>query len=619
MIARLRFALLYFAYWMAYYAVARFVFLGYEHADAGRAGLRLVAGSVIHGTRMDLAAAAGPCLIVFPLVAISVVLPRLATRIILALTLLMVAIVSLLVAGDTELFRNWGFRLDGAVLQYLSTPSEMVSASKASPVLLVIAIFVVLTLVAMLAFVKLFWPALRAWTCPTILAGAATIAGSVLLIAALYIPLHGGIQKNPIKQSTVFFSSDAFANQAALNVTWNFLDGVWHRSYVTTNPYQYFAPAEAARITDSLLAPGRGAPPHLLRLARPNVIVILWESLTSKVVARLGGVPGITPNLDSLMHDGILFDHFYATGYRSPRGLVGVLSGYPSQPTTEIILQPRKSASLPALPHDFHAAGYRSRFYYGGDPAFSNFRSYLLAAGFDTLITGDAFAAGKHRTVWGQDDPVVLGRMLGDVPSMPRPFFTILFTMSSHEPFDVPMQAVIPGSDEQSRFENAHFYADRSIGDFIREARRQPWWDSTLIVIVADHGHRLPILDPQQSQRQWEIFSIPMLWLGGALAVRDTVITQLGGQTDIPATLLGQLGLDASQYRWSRDLLATGALPWAWFSFKDGFGFINAQGGKVAWDNIGRRVMAQTGTIGAGDIRAGQAVLQRLIDDYIKR
>ena len=166
MIARLQFCGFrrIFVFWMAYYAVARFVFLGYEHADAGRAGLRLMAGSVIHGTRMDLAAAAGPCLIVFPLVAISVVLPRLATRIILVLTLLMVTIVSLLVAGDTELFRNWGFRLDGAVLQYLNTPSEMVSASKASPVLLVIAIFVVLTLVTALAFVKLLWPTLRAWT-----------------------------------------------------------------------------------------------------------------------------------------------------------------------------------------------------------------------------------------------------------------------------------------------------------------------------------------------------------------------------------------------------------------------------------------------------------------------
>lgn len=619
MIARLRFCIRYLVFWMGYYAVLRGVFLAYHHGEAGRAGVGTIAGTFLHGARMDLAAAAGPCLIVFPLVALSVFAPRIAGRVIVALSLLFVVVVALLATIDVELYRAWGFRIDGSILQYFKTPRVMVASAKSSPELFLVLLFVALAALAVVAVIKLLRPAIRDWEPVPFPASLAAIPAGALLVASLYIPLHGGIQKQPIKQSTVYFSQNDFANQAAINVTWNFLDGVWHRSYRTDNPYQYLPATEAAQVADSLLAPGNAAPARLLRVPRPNVIIILWESLTSKVVERLGGVPGITPNFDSLTHEGILFDHFYATGNRSPRGLTGVISGYPSQPTTEIIMQPRKSASLPALPHDLSAAGYRSRFYYGGDPAFSNFKSYLMASGFDTLITDEAFEARSHHTEWGEDDHVVLTRMFGDVPQMRRPFFLTLFTMSSHEPFVVPMETVIRGSDEQSMFLNAHVYADRSVGEFIRHAKREPWWDSTLVVIVGDHGHRYPVLDSLQTDRRWEQFSIPMLWIGGALAVRDTVVSRLGGQTDIPATLLHQLGLDAAAYRWSRDLLAPGTRSWAWFTFNDGFGFIDAAGGKVAWDNIGRRVLAESGPTGPADVRAGEALLQQLVNDYVKR
>jgi phosphoglycerol transferase MdoB-like AlkP superfamily enzyme len=180
------------------------------------------------------------------------------------------------------------------------------------------------------------------------------------------------------------------------------------------------------------------------------------------------------------------------------------------------------------------------------------------------------------------------------------------------------MTTVIPGTDETSRSLNSHAYTDRSIGDFIRHAKRQPWWDSTLVIIMADHGHRLPALDSLQSRRKWETFAIPMLWLGGALAVWDTVISQIGGQADIPSTLLAQFGLDATGYRWSRNLLARGATGWSWFTFSDGFGWVT-DSGKLVWDNIGRQAMAEQGRISRSDLRNGQALLQSLIDDYVKR
>ena len=112
----------------------------------------------------------------------------------------------------------------------------------------------------------------------------------------------------------------------------------------------------------------------------------MWESLTSKVVASVGGLPGITPRFDSLARQGILFTNMYASGDRSAKGIVAILSGYPAQPTTSIITIPTKTASLPSLPRTFKAQGYHNSFYYGGETEFSNIKSYLLQQGFEKII-----------------------------------------------------------------------------------------------------------------------------------------------------------------------------------------------------------------------------------------
>ena len=619
MTARLKFCFGYFAFWMAYFAVLRVAFLLYHHTEAARAGLAAVIGAMVHGARMDVASTSYLAAIAFVLAALSAFLPRLAGRAILVFSIIELTTFSLLATIDMEVFRAWGFHADTAILRYLNTPREMVASISSSPVVLLFAVWVLLASISVVVFLRVLWPGMRAWEPLRIPAGIATFALCGGLTWLLYYPSRGGIQKMPINQSTVYFSRNAFANQAAVNVAWNFIDAAWRNSYQADNPYRVMPAAEATRISDSLLASSAAPAVHLLRLDRPDIIVIMWESFSAKLVERLGGVHGVTPNIDSLIHDGILFDHFYATGDRSPEGLVGVLSGYPAQPITEIVPHPRKAATLPVMTRELAGAGYHTAFYYGGDPAFANIKSYLLHAGFDALVTKDDFPPEDRHSSWGADDGFVLHRLASDLVRMPRPFFAYLFTLSSHEPFIVPMATVIPGTDERSLFLNAHAYTDRSIGDFIRRARQQPWWDSTLVVIVADHGHRVPVLDSLQSDRKWQTFAIPMLWLGGALAVRDTVVSWPGVQTDLPKTLLSQLGLDASPYRWSRNLFAADVKPWAWFTFTDGFGWIDSSGGALAWDNVGHRPIARQGQLGPGDVHAGEAMLQSLMDDYIKR
>ncbi len=626
---RLSTLLRYFVFWVLLFALARLLFMLYFHSKTASLGLAVAWSAMVHGLRMDLSAAG--YLTVIPALALAVgawLRPGALRRVLTAYTWIAIVFVALLTVVDLGIFEAWGFRLDATPLQFISTPHEMLISSESAPVFRLALIFGAALVAAWLllrvvmraggskgAEARAHAPA--ATTMERLGAFAATLLATALLV----IPIRGGLQWTPLNQSSVYFSSHEFANQAALNVGWNFFRSLsYGRSAPETNPYTEIPVARARSITDSLIALGAGAPEPLLRVERPNVILVIWESLTAKVVGRLGGVARVTPMLDSLSHDGILFDSLYASGDRSAQGLVAILSGFPTLPHVQIMNTPRKAAELPALSRSFDDAGYATSFYYGGELAFANIKAYLINSRYDRIVGEDAFAKADRNSKWGAHDHVVLGRLLSDVPKLPRPFFTTIFTLSSHEPFEIPMAPRFPGSDVESMFLSAHAYTDRSVGEFIRAAEREPWWDSTLVVIVGDHGHPLPRVHPADGEQASARYHIPMLWLGGALAVRDTVVHQIGSQTDLAPTLLDQLHLASDDYRWGRDLLIRDAdtASFAYFSYLDGFGFVD-QRGRIVYDAIGNRVTQRAGRAGDPEVRAGLSWLRGAYQSYLEK
>jgi len=613
---RLLFLLSYLLYWTATFLVARGVFLIYEHRATAQLGIETIARVFAHGVRMDLSAAAYATIVPALMVALGLVLrPSVVRAAVTAYTYALVIVVALFTAGDLGIYDAWGVRLDATPLTYLRTPVEAFASVESGPVLLCAMVALVFGAACMMAYRRLVAPRLDDARRPSALA-----AGLALLFGALLIvPMRGGLQWTPLNQSSVYFSSNEFANQAALDVPWNVVHSLTTENALgRANPYTEIDAPTARRVVDSLLADPGATPQGMLRIARPNVILIIWESLTAKVVAPLGGVAGVTPNLDSLIHDGIFFDHFYASGDRSAKGLVAILSGFPPLPHVQVMNTPERAERLPMLSRDLGTAGYATSFYYGGELAFANIKSYLLDGRFDRLVGESDFPRTERNSKWGAHDQYVLGKLLHDVPAMPRPFFSALFTLSSHEPFEVPMAPVFPGHDQTALFLNSHVYADRSVGAFIRSARSQPWWDSTLVVIVADHGHPLPRMRLPNGTAADARQRIPMLWLGGALARRDTVVTRVGAQTDFAPTLLAQLGLDHSRYRFWQDLFAPNGRSFAYYSFLDGLGFLDAHGSLV-YDALARRVTQQYGDAGEPEQRAGLALLRLSFQTYLDK
>ncbi|MBB4601777.1 phosphoglycerol transferase MdoB-like AlkP superfamily enzyme [Hymenobacter luteus] len=609
----------YFLFWLLYFVLAKALFVVYHGSRLAGASAGTTVGIFSYGLRLDAAATAYLCAVPFLLFILgSLAGPRFPfERLIRLFTAILGIVVTLLTVADLELYRAWGFRLDATPLQYLSTPQEMAASAGSAPMALLLAVWLGLLALGWLLYRRVVGnvPALP----PGFGRGRAALAG-LLYLALLVVPMRGGLQQIPVNQSDVYFSARPFANHAAVNVPWNVINSLRLQN-AGPNPYQFLPDSTAARLTRQLYAPAGPDTVALLRTTRPNVLFLILESFTGKLVGHLGGEAGVTPTLDSLSRVGVSFQHLYAAGDRSQKGLVALLSGYPNQPTTSIIKSPRKTEQLPHLARVLRAQGYSTAYYHGGELAFANMKSYLVTAGYERFTERADFARRDQNSKWGAHDHVLLARMLQELPRQRTPFFVTAFTLSSHEPFDVPMPTRFPGEDEAARFRNSVYYTDHVLGQFLRQARRQAWWDNTVVVVVADHGHHQPGDTPNHAP---EKFRIPLLLTGGALraSARGRRIGTFGSQTDVAATLLTQLQLPVRGFPWSRDLLAPAPAAWpggaAFYCFTDGFG-VATPAGTVTFDNVARRPIERTGTPSEAQLQLGKAYEQTSFADFLQK
>lgn len=583
----------------------------YNHSLTSGLGVAEVIKVFAYGFRMDVSFTAYTCIFPFLLFFLkeTIVTLRILTAIRIY-TICLVVLLSFLSVADYELYRAWGYRMDITPLQYLKSPKEMGTSMYASPILLLCMMLILLAIFFIWMYKKYieqYIPAIR------IKFSIARLLFSLFIIAFLFVPIRGGIQKIPINQSNVYFSEKLFANHAALNLPWNIMSSLLNKNS-DKNPFEYFSQQEAGLLVNKLYSKGALKIPSALAVKKPNIIFIILESFTAKLVGCVGGEPGVTPNLDKIASEGLLFTNIYAAGDRSEKGQIAVLSGYPNQAITSIIKTPKKTENLPAITRTLKNAGYHTSFTYGGELEFANIKSYLLNAGFDDLVSKYSFNPSERTTSWGVHDHIVLNRFLGYLQKEKQPFFATLFTLSSHEPYDVPGALRFKSNDETTLFRNSIAYTDSVIGVFITKLQKDPLWQNTLIVFVADHGHPLPGHDPNDHPSK---FHIPLIFTGGALKLHGVVPT-IGSQTDILTTVLDQLDISAAAYKWGKDLLDSSARQFAFYSFNNGFGFVTPSG-TFTMDNISKKIIYQTGVIDSATINTGKAYMQLSYQDFLSR
>lgn len=596
---RLGIVLRVFAVWAVLLTVARVAFIVFQGFGGHWVSWAEFWGAMRHGVAMDLSVLGYVAIPVCLLMAMSAVRIQQAVRRILVWYLGLVGIIVIaIVCIDAELYRHWQFRLDLSAFRYLDHPKEALASVP-------IGVLVV-GLLAVVAVSMLYWRLIIRWVWPKTLAYSRLRWWQPIfyLNAAwvMVLPIRGGMSVATMNAGSVYFCNNNLANHAALNPVWTLIRSVATRNGAALQYAALSTPAEEQEALTTLMERGDGLPPALLRTERPNVLVVLMESQSAQFSKRLGGIDAM-PCFDSLAQEGVLFSRIYSASTRSERGIVAVMAGYPGQGKKSIIHYPAKLEKLAFLPRIFDSLGYSTAFYYGGNADFANFRSCLLAGGMQQIYDESNLGIAHAHSKWGIPDEYLFARVAQDADAMQRPFFWLYFTLSNHEPYDLPNRDNAYGSESERMVRTAR-YADSCLGDFVRRAKRQPWWQNTLLVVLADHGHYYPNgIDTDNPER----YHIPMLWLGGALADSAArVVERIGNQYDLPATLLAQMGVEYSGFPFSRDVF-TAPHQWAMPVYNDGFLWIVPEGW-FAWDNDFARIIRKSeGELLDSVVRRGKA------------
>jgi phosphoglycerol transferase MdoB-like AlkP superfamily enzyme len=269
----------------------------------------------------------------------------------------------------------------------------------------------------------------------------------ILIAATMILPIRGGFGIAPMNPGKVFFSQNVYCNHAALNAEWNMLYSI-SKSGTMNKRYPDTIKKEKAHKVFAELMQNHPYSSKVLKTDRPNIVLIMLESFSSKLIEVLGGKEGVTPNLNQLSNEGLFFTRMFASGDRSDKGIIAIVSGFPAQPTQSVIKYPTKSRKLATISGTLVDAGYSAAFYYGGDPDFANIRSYLYSAKFSRIITQDDFPRSYRNSKWGVHDEHVFNYLLNDIDTAKGPFIKMFFTLSSHEPFEFPVKPKFPGTEE---------------------------------------------------------------------------------------------------------------------------------------------------------------------------
>ena len=341
------------------------------------------------------------------------------------------------------------------------------------------------------------------------------------------------------------------------------------------------------------------------------LLVLIMESFANDIMPSMGKVKNVAVQLDSIAQKSILFTRFYANSFRTDRGLVSILSGYPAQPTMSIMRYPAKTAQLPSIARSLaKAKNYQNAYYYGGDVDFANQRSYLVSQGYQKIISDADFPIEDKLSKWGVHDHIVAEKLLEDLKkeqNVKHPMLRIFQTSSSHEPFDVPYSRL------KDKRLNAFAYTDSVVGHLMREYSKLPRWKNTLVVLVPDHvGGYKEHLDNFDRSR----YQIPLILAGGAIA-RPMKVALIGSQNDIAATLLGQLGVKHQDFLFSKNMMSDATPKFAFFDVPDAFGMVS-EDNSIIYDNKAQKVVYDQGKKGH-NLKRGQAYLQKLYDDIASK
>lgn len=532
----------------------------------------------------------------------------------------------MLIFSELSIYDEWHTKLNYKALWFFGNPSEVLHTASWTQTILVCSFSIIGTVVCMWLYRKFFTEEFHEAK------RSRRFVVSVLIVPLLlFIGIRGGFQTIPVQLSDAYYSQHNVLNLASVNSMFNLSSSVIENSK-GKEPYDFMPEMEAQKYFTELYTQPHDTMTQILNNKRPNIVLIVLEGWSADMLESFSGFsePNIAPHLDSIARAGIRFPRCYATGSLSDQGMAAVFSGFPAQPLTSIITQPDKYAKLPCINKKLKAEGYYTTFMFGGQLSYGNIRSYMYFNGFDKITEQEHFPSDIPMGKLGAHDEFLFAHQLEELKNVQQPFFAAMFTLSTHGPYDFPSNTDLNFGDKEEDYVNSVHYADSCIGDFMRKAKKEPWFNNTLFVFVSDHSHNSPNNFPFNSPGYRRI---PMIMYGNVIdsSMIGAVVNPIVSQVDLAAILLGQMGIDHSEFKYSQNVFAFPKkvgyreTNFAYYAFEEGFGFIENHS-SVVWSVDGRFEYTYVNLdpniehLGDSDsltlMRKGQAIMQTISTDY---
>ena len=413
---RILFLTFFFIAWLPVFIIQKPWFIFYNNQLAGTCSPIDFLQVIAHGLLLDCTVAGYLTALPLFLTLASVWIPGEWLRKTLKVYFLIASLlISIIFVTDVALYPYWGFRLDGTVLFYLRSPKDAMASVPAGLFIQQGIAFLIYFLIVYYYLTKCVLPYVpvskvnrRIWASVSI----------ILLGGLMFIPIRGGVTTSTANVGMVYFSDNQFLNHSAINPCFSLLSSI-SKQQDFAEQFNFYPEEERAQIMQEIrseqMSPTDVARRELLTTTRPNILLIILESFSANTISVTGGEKEVTPNLNRLSEEGVLFTNMYANSFRTDRGLVSILNGYLAQPTTSIMKYPAKSQTLPSLAHSLGKEGYTSDMLYGGDINFTNMQSYFFGSGYSRIVSDKDFPITERLSKWGANDDVTFDYLLQDM------------------------------------------------------------------------------------------------------------------------------------------------------------------------------------------------------------
>jgi len=609
-----------FLFWLLFFFVFRSLFLVWHHVLFANIGVMEQIAVFYHAFSLDISTIC--YLLTVPLLLFSIQLffnHKIITVLIRVVVVLELLFASILSLAEIGIYGEWLCKLNYKALLYLYHPAEIFATASTSFLIVAFCAILLLTVSFYVLYVKVV-------LCPDIVALQKSywkqIVVTPLMLGVFFVGMRGGINAIPISQSAACFSNHNILNDAAINPLWNVVYNVINFGSLNHKvTYRFMESQDAENIVKELYYAEKDTLVSVLKHNEINVVIILLESWTADLIESLTQTKDVTPNFHALEKEGLLFTRFYSNGHRSQQAISSLLSSFPPVPHYDITANLDKYKHLPTLSNVLLQQRYNTSFYFGGDLNYGNIRSFLYHANFKKVVEEKNLGTVSPRGKLGIHDEYLFMYHAKELNKTEEPFFSILFTLSSHSPYDQPKKIPpLQWDVAEINYLNSAKYTDHWLGAYFEEVKKQTWYDNTLFIIVADHGHPSHL---SRSYHSKEYQHIPMLWVGNVLK-KDYVgkrCNVVSSHIDIVPTLLNQLGYSKEDFRWGKDIFNPYYQHFTYFEVNNGFGFIT-DSSSVVYHSFDNNSDFRTYFVGDESqreplLKKGKAYSQYLFETYL--